>query len=354
MLGGRASVALAALLAASLSAAVASGAPASYRSPRLTVTQGETVGPAGPAPTSISLTTSAADDPTAQVELVVPTAPVSLAQPPGTTLGSATATIVAGALGDALLLLSGQVETRDAGGVYELDGQTLSLAEAAERCTGTQTHAADWVVTLRAAGETLEVPLFVDRPGGSAPAGGVRITWCLPSPELPASQGGAPLGAKIVATRLTLPRVFPPAAGVWYALFTPYAPGTATASQAGSVYSPASVRFASLTVQARARRTATRVSGRLTQGSVGVGGARVEVWAGVHAGALRRIARLRTDASGAYALVTGRKLVAFQARATLPGRSAPTLCRRASPFPAPCVNPTLSGFSTRSPVVRAR
>ena len=101
-------------------------------------------------------------------------------------------------LGGALLPLTGTVQVRAASGTY-LSGTTqVPIAAAATQCTGTATHTAYWVLILQAAGQTLELPVFVDSPaappapGGSASAfASTSIQACLPPPDVPAGTPGS-------------------------------------------------------------------------------------------------------------------------------------------------------------------
>ena len=103
-------------------------------------------------------------------------------------------------LGGALLPLTGTVQVRAANGTY-LSGQTqVPIAAAAQQCTGTTTHTAYWVLILQAAGQTLELPVFVDQvtaPPASAFASS-SIQACLPPPDVPpGTPGRATFGFKL-------------------------------------------------------------------------------------------------------------------------------------------------------------
>ena len=69
--------------------------------------------------------------------------------------------------------------------------------------------------------------------------------------------------------------------------------------------------------------------------------------------AFRRIGIVRTKANGSYVLVTRNRANSFQARSTALARPAAQVCAIQSPFPVPCVNPTVTGFSVRSATARA-
>src|SRR5215208_3208173 len=59
-------------------------------------------------------------------------------------------------------------------------------------CTGQATHAAVWLLNLTLAGQTLPVPVYVDRVTTGAETGfaGLKLQVCFSSPDVPASAGG--------------------------------------------------------------------------------------------------------------------------------------------------------------------
>jgi hypothetical protein len=228
------------------------------------------------------------------------------------------------------------------------------ISAAATQCTGSATHSAFWVFVLTAAGQTLELPLFVDTTTGTAEAAfsAAKITVCLPPPDLPVEKGGATFGIKLIKAEFSVSGVFQPTTGVWFALLTPYTPGNGQVNAAASVYSPAAVAFAALSVPRVAKvGKAKRITGKLTQGGVGVPNIKVQIWAGARRAALRRIGTATTKAGGTFSLTTLKKVRFFQARAAAPSRGAQQVCQIQSPFPVRCVNPTVSGFAVQSTTV---
>jgi len=220
---------------------------AAYTTPKLLITD------TSPAVT-INYTQNANDDPTAKLHFFVPTDySASLTQPAGQTIGTVTAQGTAADLGGALLPLTGNVQVRAANGTY-LSGQTqVPIAAAATQCTGTATHTAYWVLVLQAAGQTLELPVFVDSPavgpgGTSASAyASASIQACLPPPDVPpGTPGRAAFGFKLTKVDFTVGNVFTGASSGqprWRVLATPYNPGMGTANQAGSVEAQSVVGF---------------------------------------------------------------------------------------------------------------
>lgn len=169
--------------AGAVALAAAAQALAAY-TPKLAVSMGD-------AGTTIRLTIPATDDPTAKLTFFAPAGTgASLAATPGSTIGTLDAKATAAALGGATLPLTGSVQVRAADGTYLSSGQPRPLALASQACTGTATHAAFWVLVLTAAGQTLELPLFVDPVPGTlpfAPLVSYQLVACLPPSHIPES-----------------------------------------------------------------------------------------------------------------------------------------------------------------------
>ena len=97
------------------------------------------------------------------------------------------------------------------------------------------------------------------------------------------------------------------------------------------------------------------LAGKLSQGGTGFAG-RVQIWGAVGKAALKPLKSVTTKANGSFTLVLakGAKQTSFQARATVAGRDAPTLCTQFASLPVPCVNATVSGFAAKSKAVTVR
>jgi hypothetical protein len=195
---------LAAVATALVAAGGAGGAPAAHTFPKLLVQeQGHS--------TTIEIVHDDLDDAAADLAVYAPAGyDLELSQPVGTTVGTARGLVTAPDLGLARIVVAGEVTVRSPGSTVTPAGETMSLAEAAKRCTGTPSHRAFWVLTLRGSGETLELPLFVD-PAAAAAAGfaSATIRACLAPPDLPAgTPGRAPLGYELASMAITLRGVF--------------------------------------------------------------------------------------------------------------------------------------------------
>ena len=91
--------------------------------------------------------------------------------------------------------------------MFTVSGAGVSLSAAAKQCTGTATHAAFWVLSLSAAGQSIEVPIFVD----TGPAGGASyaLTLCLSPSDVPNNNPQrSPFGAKLFDATVTVNGVF--------------------------------------------------------------------------------------------------------------------------------------------------
>lgn len=330
------SVAVAAALGALALAAVATAA---YTKPTLKVAYG-----AGQV-TRITATADIDEDSTARAAIYLPAGTtLTTNQPAGTAIGKAKAMVSALQLGGALVPFEGDI-------VVAAPGQVASATQAL--CTQGQTPAAIWVLVLQAVRQTINLPAFLLPTAGAETAlGPAKLVICLPPPDVPVAQGGATFGAKFVQAVLTVQGVFSPAAaGAWLGVWTPYAAG-GQVNAPGTVASPAVIAPGQITLEAVKRgRVNTRLTGQLTQQGQPTSGT-VTILAGRTSSSLQRVATVRVSAKGTFAFTVKRKAEFFRVTGAAAVRSAPTLCAALTGLPAPCVNATLSGFATRSPIAR--
>jgi hypothetical protein len=219
---------------------------AAYTSPSRRVTDDRSA-------VTIRFTASASDDPSAKLSFYAPTGyTATLNQAAGTTLGTVTAQGTATDLGGALLPLTGTVQARAATGTFtSAPGSTPTpLAAAATQCTGTPAHTAFWVLILQAAGQTLELPVFVDSPAAGTNASAfasTSIQACLPPPDVPTgTPGRASFGFKLTQVDFKVNKIFASAGSSelrWRVLATPYTPNAGRANPAGSVEAQSVVSF---------------------------------------------------------------------------------------------------------------
>jgi hypothetical protein len=344
--------------AGALALAAAGQALAAY-SPKLVVQQAS-------GGTTLRLAIPSTDDPTAKLTFYAPAGTgANLSASAGSTIGTLDAKASAGALGGATLPLTGSVQVRAADGTYLSSGQQVPIATAATRCTGTATHAAYWVLVLSAAGQSLEVPLFVDPVPASqpfAPLVSFALTVCLPPSDIPESLGGAAFGAKVFEANFTVQGVFSaPSSGdnLWRLLATPYSLGKGTPNAAATVEAQSFVETATVTL-APPTRTLTRLAATFqASGTVDVTGlsdttAAISLARGPVATRLAVFGHPAAKSDGTYSqrfsirrLLRRAQVLFLQAAASAPQRDlAATACKAS--FGVPCIGATASGFAAKS------
>jgi hypothetical protein len=290
------------------------------------------------------------DPASARLQILVPKGVTANLGSVGQTLGTAAARATAADLGGAALPLAGTIQARAATGTFSVSGTPVPLAAAATRCTGSATHSAFWVLTLSAAGQAIEVPIFVD----AGPAGGPAyvLTLCLAAPDLPSNDPQrSPFGAKLFEATVTVNGVFTAPAGEkrWSLIGTPYAPGTGKPNPAGTVETQGLDRgpaHASLTARKLGKRRASVVAAFFTTGTPSpIGGAGVVILAG-----RRIVARGRTSSGGQFrgTVRLPAATAALTARITAPARNLGASACLATQPPIPCVGATLAGFTGTS------
>ena len=315
----------------------------------------------GDAGTTIKLAIPPTDDPTAKLTFYAPAGTgANLSASAGTIIGTLDAKASAGALGGAALPLTGTVQARTAGGTYLSSGRPRPLALASKACTGTAAHAAWWVLVLSAAGQTFEVPVFVDpSPAGLpfSPLLAYRLVLCLPPPDIPEAAGGAPFGAKVFEASFTVKNVFSPTtagANLWRLVGTPYNPGVGTPNAAATVEAQSYVETGSVALGIPSRTlTGTAASFHAT-GTIKISGlpdsqASIALARGTTATKLSIFAHPMVKPDGTFdsRFVIKRakraQNVFVRATATAPQRDlAVTACQ--ATFGVPCIGATAGGF----------
>ena len=233
------------------------------------------------------------DDPTAHMAILSPAGySANLTAAPGTKIGSVVARVKAKALGNALLTLAGDVL------VANPTDPTIQAASA--QCTKTTTHTAFWVLNTSLQGQTVAIPVFVDKVGPL-----VAMQVCLPSPDIPEAMGGAKFGAQLFAADFTVKNVFTNAGTKggyeWADDFTPYTPGTATPNVPGTQEARTYVGLpTTLTLKRAKAKRGFALAGQLAIAGVSPAGIRLDLYSGkkaqpapnaVSAGTGKRIAR---------------------------------------------------------------
>jgi hypothetical protein len=209
--------------------AFAGSALASF-SPKLVVSSLTPQAAGGGGPVRIGVSVGNTDDPTAKVSIYVPTGYQVATATPGTKLGDVTATASAADLGGAVLPLTGELDAI---------APTAATTAAATQCGVSPQQT--WDLHLTAAGQTLDIPMFVVATAGPEVTAGysAKLVVCLPPPDVPAgTPGRAVFGAKLLTATFGASAITQPTSTgdyVWTSMWTPYNPGKGTPNAAGTV-----------------------------------------------------------------------------------------------------------------------
>jgi len=262
-----------ALLVGACFAGLAFAAPsfASYK-PSLIIEQSSyKVG--APSTVDVFLAMGPNDDPTAKMTIFSPPGyNANLTAAPGTKIGSVVARVKAKALANALLTLSGDV--------LVANPADPTLQAAATQCTKTTTHTTYWVLNTSLQGQTVAIPVFVDKAGPL-----VVMQVCLPSPDIPEAMGGAKFGAQLFAADFTIKNVFTNAGAKggyeWADDFTPYTPGSATPNPTGTQEARTYVGLpTTLTLKRAKAKRGFALAGQLSIAGVTPAGTRLDLYSG--------------------------------------------------------------------------
>jgi hypothetical protein len=125
--------------------------------------------------------------------------------------------------------------TQSPTGQIVVDEPSKYATDAQAQACAPGTHTAVWLIQIGA----LSIPVFVD-PTSAAQAslGSFQAQFCIPSPEVPVTAGGAPGGTRLLEADLDFTSTFTnPSTGLatWRAFVTPYTSGTAVQNPAGTV-----------------------------------------------------------------------------------------------------------------------
>ncbi len=325
-----------------------------------------------PAPSAaganVRVSVGATDDPTARFVLYAPNGTTgSFTAAPGSSLGKVTAHAQAADLGGAVLPLTGDVLVAN-----PVDPAIVAASNACDPVA----HATILVLSLQAAGQVLNIPLFVDASAGpEAGFSSFKLIVCLPPPDLPAgTPGRATFGAKLLDADFTISAlVAPTAAGEqrWRSVWTPYVPQQGTANAAGAVEAQAVVRNPTLLQiagQTKAVKKKVKVKGKLvtktttkvtifaalTEAAKGVGGVKVTFLESLRpSSGFHTVAAFKTESDGIVG-ITGTlvKTAYFKAVATLPDRELGAAGCAATFAPVPCTSATVAGRALESKVIK--
>ena len=305
--------------------------------------------------TTIHVNVATTSDAVAQINIYASAGvAANLGQSAGSTIGSVNATAIAHDQGGLTLPLSGNVVTDD------------PAKHTADVCSP-GTNQAVWIMNLSVAGQTLQIPIYVNKTSGDAAAlGAYDLRICLPPWDVPAgSPGRAAFGAQLVDAQLVLNNVFtsPTTAGtgVWSMIITPYTPGVGTPNPAETWEARAFVPLpVVLTIKATfVKKTKTwKLTGTLTEGGKPVPRWTIRIARGGSSTSLPTQSSTKTTLAGAWSTaghLKPAKTTYFQARATAQERDY-TQAGCANPdttfVPAGCKSATLPPWTVTSVVVR--
>jgi hypothetical protein len=220
---------LALILGATFASLAFAGSALASFAPKLVVSSATPQAAGGGGSTRIGVVVNNADDPTAKVTIYIPTGYQIGSPAAGTKLGDVTATAAAADLGGAVLPLTGELDAI---------APTATTNGAAAQCGVSPSQT--WVLHLTAAGQTLDIPMFVVASAAAETAAGyqTKLVVCLPPPDVPSgTPGRATFGAKLLSATFTSSAISQPTSTGdyrWTSLWTPYNPGRGTPNAAGS------------------------------------------------------------------------------------------------------------------------
>src|SRR6476619_1856080 len=236
--------------------AFAGSAFAAYTSPKLVVASLTPQAAGSGGPVRVGVTVANTDDPTAKVQIYIPAGYQIGTPAAGTKLGDVTATAAAADLGGAILPLTG-----------ELQAVAANPTGAAQCQVAASQY---WNLHLTAAGQTLDIPLYVVAANANEMASGyqAKLVVCLPPPDVPAgTPGRATFGAKLLSASFVASAITQPVASGdyrWTSLSTPYNPGKGTPNPAGTVetqsirHSPTQIKLNTAKKKLTSFKTITR------------------------------------------------------------------------------------------------
>jgi hypothetical protein len=306
---------------------------------------------AGSQSTTLHIVLPQSDDPIAAINIYTPSGyNYNLSQAAGTKIGTVDATAFSHTA-NLTLPLSGDVDA----------GNPASFTTQSAQCAGTPTSAAVWILNLSVAGQSIQVPVYVNPTAGPEQAlGAEKITVCLPPWDIPEAQGGAAQGAQVLDVRFTVNGIFttPVGGGLlkWDALFTPYTPKTGKPNPAGTFEARAFVPLPiilGLHKSYVAKTNAWQLNGKVTEGGAPVPGLTLHIARGISKTRLTQVSSTKTDSDGNWKTaghLTPKKTTYFQISASVPERDFAAGCQNPATqvAPAGCVSAKLSPWSSKS------
>jgi hypothetical protein len=270
----------------------------------------------------------------------------------------------AGAVGSTIGTTSGQVFSRDLNIALPLSGDVVVLdpAQHTKDVCSPGSHVAVWDLHLTVAGQAIDLPVYLSATsGGETALGQAKLETCLGPADVPqGAPGRSPNGAQLLDATFTVNNQLTPPVGSsgWTSFWVPYAAGTGVPNAAGTIEARSVVGPGAATIVSRItnrRRKLLRLTGRVTQGGIPVGGVRVRLL-------INSKARFSTttQANGGYVFRlrnTRRRVTTtfFQASVTAPARDiTATGCANPTQQGVACVSATAGPFGAKSRKIRIR
>lgn len=306
--------------------------------------------------TAIHVDIAASTDAVAAVNIYTGTTLVNSGGTPGTTIGAVDATAIAHDQGGLTLPLSGSVVADD------------PAKHTTDPCSPGSNFAV-WNMNLSVAGQTLVIPIYLNKTvGATTSLGAYNLKICLPPWDVPAgTPGRAAFGAQLTDARLTLNKIFtsPTAAGTseWEMLVTTYTPGKGTPNPASTFEARAFVPLpVVLTIKVSyVKKTNTwKLSGKLTEGGKPVPRWTIRIGRGPNGKAFPAQAVTKTNLAGVWKTaghLKPKKTTYWVAKAAAQERDyTATGCQNPATAAAPagCTKATLPPWSVSSVIVRIK
>ena len=303
--------------------------------------------------TLIHVNVATTTDAVAAINIYTGTNVVNLGGAPGTTIGSVDAVVVAHDQGGITLPASGTVVADD------------PAKHTTDACSPGNNQAV-WIMNVSVGGQTLPIPIYVNKTTGAAQSlGAYNLKICLPPWDVPVgTPGRAAFGAQLTDARLTLDKIFtaPTGAGtsVWEMLVTPYSPGTGAPNAAGTFEARGFVPLpVVLTIKVGyvAKTNTWKLSGLLTEGGKPVPRWTIRIGRGPNGKAFPAQAVTKTSLTGKWQTaghLSPKKTTYFVAKASALERDYTQAGCTTPSVPAGCVKATLPPWSVSSVIVRIK
>jgi hypothetical protein len=306
---------------------------------------------AGSQSTTLHIVLPQSDDPIAAINIFTPSGyTLNTTQAAGTKIGTVDATALSHTA-NLTLPLSGDVVTAN----------PASFTTQSTQCAGRPTSRAVWILNLSVAGQSIQLPVYINDTAGAEQAlGAEKITVCLPPWDIPESLGGAAQGAQVLDVRFTVNGIFttPVGGGLlkWDALFTPYTPKTGKANPAGTFEARAFVPLPIILGLHKSyvfRTNTWQLNGKVTEGGLPVPGLTVHIARGLSLKRLTQQSSTKTDTNGNWKTaghLKPQRTTYFQLSASMPEHDYAAGCTSPATAVAPagCVSAKLSPWSSKS------